>query len=223
VKRFYGLLLGVLVVGCGGGGESLFGGEHPSGDNYASRMDLTYWPSRPVRVAFAKTGTYTSEREQVATASFQKWFQPTDGLVDFVVVDPEDNPNILVRFAAQAVEEEPNVAGVTTLRIRDEAIQSVTIDIGTGLSASDFAKTSTHEFGHAYGLTGGHSDLKTDIMYPYLTATTSVSQRDANTMELAYANRRGRVDPESPIVIWRISLGDDGCIHTVVHPDPLGE
>ena len=53
-------------------------------------------------------------------------------------------------------------------------------------------------------------------MYAYLTDVNDVSERDANTMLIAYTGQRGPSDPDAPIRIVRISSGSEGCKHEVL-------
>lgn len=212
------------LLGCGGN-TGLFdnGGGSGVGDNYADQLRLSHWASRPVRVAFSTSGTYTSQRRDIAIQAFNRWVDPTGGTVRFTIVPESEKKDIIVRFMPSADPEQESVAGVTTLSVQGDEILDARIDIGTNLSSGDFYKTCIHEFGHAYGLTGGHSDRRTDIMYPFLTnEADDVSARDANTMELAYRDARTRSNKDLPIIIYRISIGGpDGCIFEVKHIDDI--
>jgi hypothetical protein len=195
VRRFLLLSLLVLSLGCGGGGDS--GTDEIPGDltpNYASRVSLSAWFTRPVTVGFSTTGTYTEQRRNLAIANFRKWTDATNGFANFTVVPLSQNPKIVVFFKPLAEGNDPNVLGVTTITVRD-GVENVraTIDISTELTQREFEATCAHEWGHAYGITEGHSDSRNDLMFAGLTDVNDPTERDANTLLLAY-----RDIPRSP-------------------------
>ncbi len=59
-----------------------------------------------------------------------------------------------------------------------------------GLTTEKLVQAVAHEFGHALGI-AGQSDDRLDLMYPFAHYPAVVTNRDVNTLKIAYPNVDG--------------------------------
>ncbi|MCS7066966.1 MAG: matrixin family metalloprotease, partial [Fimbriimonadales bacterium] len=119
-----------------------------------------------------------------AIEGFQQWVRQTEGKVQFVLTDNEQDAQIRVRF------DPSSEAGRTDCTYYPERREITQVEIVIGVRGdvpANIQSVSVHEFGHALGIVG-HSDNPKDAMYPRYTlgVVVQVSQRDLNAIKTAY-------------------------------------
>jgi hypothetical protein len=194
--------------------QAVYGDPTKSG-NYAHLLQVKYWPDRPITAAFAKDNHHSDALQQMAQDAMDAWVEGMDGKISFSVVESLSQAKLRVYFLPQVVSDNPNVLGLCIAFYQEDALIEADVYIDSNEPESVIRKIALHEFGHALGLLGGHSDSSDDIMYPAITSTGTLSRRDLNTLGVAYDGRsRTRIDPNAPIRREVIAIMRDGtCVH----------
>lgn len=190
-----GLVMALLLPGCGGGGSNIGGGGGLPGSctvttyapNYAVVADLQHWPGFPLRIFFGPTNANTLA---LTRAGFNQWVTATNGRVSYIEVNSASSADIVVRFDTLS---QGDTLGVTTTTFQSGVILEAEIQFYYIPSTSNSANrinqaVAAHEFGHALGL-GLHSSVTSDLLYPSTDGNNNViTTRDLNTLLTAYCN-----------------------------------
>jgi len=160
--------------------------------NYVASVDLLRWSLFPLRVFFVRDAEYTLEKQQLATAGFNRWVAATDNGADYTVVTSASQANVTVRFY-DFVGGDNGTLGTTnvTFTPSDNVIRSAELRLGiTGTDSTDIA-TAAHEYGHTLGISG-HSPNRRDLMHEFGNASGQITQSDLNTILTAYCGQFNR-------------------------------
>jgi hypothetical protein len=151
--------------------------------NYLTRAKKREpWKQFPLKVFFLRDREFASARKVMACHGFDRWVIASDGLFDYALTEDPREAAIYVRFDRKTDN------GLTQIG-RDKMRQLralITIGLRNG-AQSDIEAIAAHEYGHALGI-DGHSDSKSDLMYPIHWSGNHgrVSLRDLNTLAAFY-------------------------------------
>lgn len=162
-------------------GESRLGSGADA--NYASRIrNRIAWESFPVEVCFVRDANYSEAKQKRALLGLARWVSASGGVIRYHVSAKPAEAQIAVRF------DPSNNDGYTTTSFTDGQITSASVRIGVKRGAGrDMEAIAAHEFGHALGL-DGHSDVKSDLMFPvhHMGTPYRITARDLNTLATLY-------------------------------------
>jgi hypothetical protein len=146
-------------------GNTLWDGKHWDLDEY------------PLKVYVKETSSkyYKSDYKDYVNYAFKVW-QKADNRVQFTFTNNSRDADIQFVFVENLGKTyEENYLGLTEYDVNREneieksEIQISLIKFGSKtVGAGEIKATIIHELGHAFGL--GHSDSKSDIMYPYISS-----------------------------------------------------
>jgi predicted Zn-dependent protease len=192
----------LLTSGCGCSCSDSVGCRNDAAfvPNYlANFADTPRWRNFPVRIAFARNAGYTDAWRQTVLNGLNQWAQATNRILSYREVGVGEEADITVELY-NAASTPAGPPGATTLDADDGIIHSARIQIATvPANAAEIQQIAAHEFGHALGLSRGHSDLQQDLMfgYPYQgqgqgnppLPPKQVTTRDLNTVRALYCDR----------------------------------
>jgi predicted Zn-dependent protease len=174
--------------------------------NYASAVDLAYWPQFPLNVWFDTTSTsYTPDLQTRCIASFNTWVDQTGERVAYNVVANEADADITVGFLplTDPLLANYDAEGITyfdagsssSSATPDEQFEHVRCYMGINGQTVRENGTMAHEFGHALGI-HGHSPDSQDLMYYAWTPERSEipTTRDVDTLYTAYCGEFTRAE-----------------------------
>lgn len=150
----------------------------------------------PIKISIEKN---TSKRTSLIKTAVNEWFKYMNGKLSFIIVNDPNKSDIDIGFNNHLSNVDKNssngyIAGLATPQIKNNVLKKVKVRLatrkanGSPTTDLDIYNTTIHEFGHALGI-NGHSDKKTDIMYPISGSTNTkrkLSRRDVNTLKVLY-------------------------------------
>ena len=216
------LLVFGILAGCGGGGGNPSQTNTCSASEYlpnyvadlqtacnpACAVSLFRWDTMPVRIFRVNGGAWSASLVQSYMDAMQRWKTVSGNQVQFIETAFEGDAHITFEFV-NAGSVAPNAVGITTLTTRGGSLIKAEIKVATqrfsgggARPQADVASTSTHELGHALGISG-HSPSLTDVMYASgndafgnLRVDTP-SNSDYNVLRTAYCGSFTRLAPPS--------------------------
>ena len=149
-------------------GNSLWNGKH---------WDLDEFPLK-VFVKETSSRYYKSDYKEYVSYAFRVW-QKADNRIKYTFTNNSRDADIQFVFVENLGKKyEENYLGLTEYdtnagnEIEHSKVQISLLKFGNDVvSAGEIKATIVHELGHAFGL--GHSESKTDIMYPYISSDHS--------------------------------------------------
>jgi hypothetical protein len=149
-------------------GNSLWDGKH---------WDLDEFPLK-VFVKETSSRYYKSDYKEYVSYAFRVW-QKVDNRIKYTFTNNSRDADIQFVFVENLGKKyEENYLGLTEYdtnagnEIEHSKVQISLLKFGNNVvSAGEIKATIVHELGHAFGL--GHSESKTDIMYPYINSDHS--------------------------------------------------
>lgn len=149
-------------------GNSLWDGKH---------WDLDEFPLK-VFVKETSSRYYKSDYKEYVSYAFRVW-QKVDNRIKYTFTNNSRDADIQFVFVENLGKKyEENYLGLTEYdtnagnEIEHSKVQISLLKFGNDVvSAGEIKATIVHELGHAFGL--GHSESKTDIMYPYISSDHS--------------------------------------------------
>ena len=149
-------------------GNSLWDGKH---------WDLDEFPLK-VFVKETSSRYYKSDYKEYVSYAFRVW-QKADNRIKYTFTNNSRDADIQFVFVENLGKKyEENYLGLTEYdtnagnEIEHSKVQISLLKFGNDVvSAGEIKATIVHELGHAFGL--GHSESKTDIMYPYISSDHS--------------------------------------------------
>ena len=168
---------------------------HRLPDNYKTSLtNLLHWTHFPLRVAFVNGMTIGShDLDTVVRSGFDEWVSATQGAVCYEVISNATHADVTVTY--DVVPSRPfsgERLGATGFSFNPARKQlkraTMHLNVWDGMTRHDLARfqnTAAHEFGHALGI-NGHSPIPGDLMYYSSASAQGVTERDVNTLRLAY-------------------------------------
>ncbi|MDD2500263.1 MAG: DUF4214 domain-containing protein [Geobacter sp.] len=139
-----------------------------------------------------------SAQSQLFQQALEAWEQVAN--VDFVLVG--DTPFVDMRVGLSQIDGAGRILGIASLWNIGAALTDVTIEfdaadmLNSVAPESLFYKTALHEIGHVLGL--DHSSNPSDLMYPYVNQSTTLSNDDKAAVVGLYGAAVTRTRPELP-------------------------
>lgn len=162
-----------------------------------------HWSRFPLHVCFTNSNNTTSKQEARVLLGFALWVKATQGKADYRVTRSPGHVEITVTYE---LSERPADFGEmgTTYFAYNPATHSMSkaeihLKIWHDMSEEDLRQlqlTAAHEFGHALGI-NGHSPNAHDLMYPFTTPDSRVTDQDVNTLNAIYQgfpSKRSRIE-----------------------------
>ncbi|MBC8104441.1 MAG: hypothetical protein H7Z41_17840, partial [Cytophagales bacterium] len=189
-----------------------------------SRPEFLHWARFPLRVYFADPAFAPRMR-----AGLDKWVSATGGVIAYETVADAASADVTIALGVTPT----GLKGVTTLDFDPDTREILHADITLLESAPGetyptgtdlLALYTTHEFGHALGITAGaeagagHSTDPNDTLFPSSNpANPVITERDINTLENTYPSlfggtaRSRRSAPRRSRPAGRVSRVTVGC------------
>lgn len=172
------------------------------GDNYIKNAlvkgQVIRWDKSkmPLKVYVDKAG---NSHLPIVKSAFKEWISKVGKPFAYIIVNNPKFADINILFIDSLLSKTNTektyhyIAGLTTPKITDNYLESVQIKLATikpnsvKRSEIELYNTTIHEIGHSLGIYG-HSDKKTDIMFPVENnlKKRKLSQRDINTIKMLY-------------------------------------
>jgi predicted Zn-dependent protease len=207
------LLASLTLAGCGGGGGGATTESRatevptPTADllpsYYAALNPTLRWPSAKTEltVYIAPEGRSATVTDGVAQAT-ACWTKALSSAVRFRTVPSPEGADIRIVFSA-TIPGSDGGQGTTAVTFTepDGTLTGADITLKSGLTPDVALPIVLHEFGHALGLIGrtagapSHSTDPGDVMYPVVTASAHLTQKDVNTLAKLYATTRRATPP----------------------------
>lgn len=156
-------------------------------DSYINQIDkIEVWQNPK------KINVYIEENKYkpLALVAFKQWDKKLGYAINFKFVDSQDKAQIELNFIQSFENNNSNQAGITHIYSENNFIKNAKILICAKdpISKKDMDEKiiyqlTLHEIAHALGAIG-HSDDKSDILYPSadINASGELSKRDINTV-----------------------------------------
>ena len=171
------LLLGasaMLLYGCGDAekynqGKDYYPVAHSSG------LILHWGKNSTITIDCSSSGTPPSNGVNILQEGFNQW-ATTLNQIGVTINYSTTNPDVKVRWV-NSFPDNPNVLGTAS----PNKIINMRNDLDSSYGSGTTKSTAVHEFGHMLGI-WTHSFNSKDIMYPYATSVTELSERDKKSL-----------------------------------------
>lgn len=199
------LLLGLLL--CTGCGSSILATPNPPPvsaeltPNYVSSLQsLHHWGTRQVKVRFE---ALTEAQARDVERAMQLWNQALAGQAELVRTSDSDAQLSVSMTDPSSLD---GAAGTATIQYEQGSgrLRTGRVLLSRALDESWLPVIAAHELGHALGIVG-HSPHDEDIMYPAPAPRLWISERDRNTLLVAYRQRRSQAKPALPEGSWKLN------------------
>lgn len=170
-------------------------------ENYASsEICLRHWNKPMVTVSLigddGKRKPPTTRR--MVKRAAELWNRKMESTVQLLVVD-DPIADVTIRFVSGS--QLPNhTSGRTEIayQVLSGTLCSASIQVESGLKEDNAVQAVAHELGHALGIQG-HSPNREDLMFEKSHLPAVVTQRDANTLCIAYGRATMAGHPETAV------------------------
>ena len=173
------LLLGasaILLYGCGDAEKYNQGKDYYPVAN-SSGLILHWGKNNTITInTYDSTGdSPPTNGENILKEGFNQWAS-TLSQIGVTINYSTTNPDVKVRWV-NSFPDNPNVLGTAS----PKKIINMRNDLDSSYGSGTTKSTAVHEFGHMLGI-WTHSFNSKDIMYPYATSVTELSERDKKTL-----------------------------------------
>ena len=173
----------ILFFGCADSENYEYSDKYNEGKDYypvsSSRLILHWGKNNRITIDSDSTGSPTTAQVDAFEAGVNQWSNTLSEIG--VTLSYSGTPDVKVHwYTASEMESQTGSSSVLGYASSNKNIY-MRKDLDSTYGAGTIQSTAVHEFGHMLGVWTHSFDAK-DIMYPYATSVTELSNRDKKTV-----------------------------------------